>query len=128
MTIAIDLVVNNTVNPTNVLNIAEITAGTDSRGRTNDVDSTPDTNPSNDPGGAVGTASDNVLTGNGTGAPLGTDPVTDEDDQDPATVRIVDLALIKEIITPGPYTYGQAIIQNNSCKPGKRDSYQYSSV
>ncbi|MBK7636460.1 MAG: DUF11 domain-containing protein [Saprospiraceae bacterium] len=109
VTIAIDLVVNNTVNPTNVLNIAEITAGTDSRGRTNDVDSTPDTNPSNDPGGAVGTASDNVLTGNGTGAPLGTDPVTDEDDQDPATVRIVDLALIKEIITPGPYTYGQAI-------------------
>ncbi|MFZ1525673.1 MAG: hypothetical protein WAT22_12705, partial [Saprospiraceae bacterium] len=89
VTIAIDLVVNNTVNPTNVLNIAEITAGTDSRGRTNDVDSTPDTNPSNDPGGAVGTASDNVLTGNGTGAPLGTDPVTDEDDQDPATVRIV---------------------------------------
>ncbi len=109
VTIPIDLVVNSTANPTNVLNVAEITAGTDSRGRTDDVDSTPDSNPSNDPGGAVGTASDNVLTGNGTGASLGTDPVTDEDDHDPATVRIVDLALIKEIVTSGPYSYGQNI-------------------
>jgi uncharacterized repeat protein (TIGR01451 family) len=109
VTIPIDMVVNSTVNPTNVLNIAEITAGTDSRGRTNDVDSTPNDSPSDDAGGAVGTPSDNVLTGDGTGTPGGTDPISDEDDHDPATVRIVDLALIKEIITPGPYTYGQNI-------------------
>ncbi len=109
VTIPIDMVVNNTVTPNNVLNISEITGGTDSRGRTNDIDSTPDSNPGNDAGGSVGTPSDNVLTGDGTGTPLGTNPLTDEDDHDPATVRIVDLALIKEIITPGPYTYGQNI-------------------
>ena len=38
-----------------------------------------------------------------------TDPLVDEDDQDPATVRIVDLALKKEIITAAPYSYGQAV-------------------
>ncbi|HLO55671.1 MAG TPA: SdrD B-like domain-containing protein, partial [Saprospiraceae bacterium] len=100
VTVPINLTVNNTVNPTNVLNIAEITAGIDTRGRTDDIDSTPDTNPSNDAGGVVNSPTDNILTGDG---------IIDEDDQDPATVRVVDLALIKEIITPGPYSYGQNI-------------------
>ena len=109
VTVPINLVVNSTVNTTNVLNIAEITAGTDTRGRTDDIDSTPDSTPTNDAGGAVGTPSDNVLTGDGSGTPGSSDPLTDEDDQDPATVRIVDLALIKEIISPAPYSYGSPI-------------------
>ncbi|MEZ4909661.1 MAG: SdrD B-like domain-containing protein [Saprospiraceae bacterium] len=109
VTVPLQLVVNSTINTTNVLNVAEITVGTDSRGRTDDIDSTPDSTPTNDAGESVGTPSDNVLTGDGTGTPNGTDPVTDEDDHDPATVRIVDLALIKEIVTPGPYAYGQPI-------------------
>jgi uncharacterized repeat protein (TIGR01451 family) len=59
-----------------------------------DIDSTPDTNPANDAGGAVGTASDNVITGDGTGAPLATVAATDEDDADPAVITLpYDLAL-----------------------------------
>jgi uncharacterized repeat protein (TIGR01451 family) len=100
VTVPINFVVSNTANPTNVLNYAEITAGTDSKGRTDDIDSTPDTNVGNDAGGVVGTATDDILTGDG---------IVDEDDHDPATVRIVDLALIKEIITAGPYNYNQPI-------------------
>jgi len=65
-----------------------------------DVDSTPDTTPGNDAGGAPDSPADDSVAGDGTGAPGGTDPATDEDDQDPATVEIVedpvfDLALAK---------------------------------
>ncbi|MBK9743572.1 MAG: DUF11 domain-containing protein [Saprospiraceae bacterium] len=109
ITVPINLTVNNTANSTNVLNIAEITAGTDSEGRTDDVDSTPDSTPGNDPGGLIGSPADNYLNGDGTGTVGSGVAASDEDDQDPATVRIVDLALKKEIVTAGPYSYGQPI-------------------
>ncbi len=84
-------------------NFAEITYAEDNAGnnRSNyDVDSSPDKNPSNDAGGQPGTANDNRLDGNGT---------DDSDDHDGARFSIFDLALIKTIVTPPPYTFGQDV-------------------
>ena len=75
-----------------------------------DIDSRPDAIQTNDPGGAVETPSDDVVTGDGLkggGAPLDEDPLSDEDDQDPEIVRVFDLALRKALLTQEPYTYGQ---------------------
>ena len=74
-----------------------------------DIDSTPDADPDNDAGGIVNTGSDDALNGDGSGSLTTTNPNTDEDDEDPEIVRIVDLALIKEIVTPPPYNYGDPI-------------------
>ncbi|MCB0244323.1 MAG: DUF11 domain-containing protein, partial [Anaerolineae bacterium] len=85
-----------------LINVAEITSSEDGSGNDMtglDIDSTPDDNESNDAGGAVNSGSDDVTGGNGTGIPGGTDPSTDEDDQDPEDVVVnpFDLAMIKEL-------------------------------
>lgn len=59
----------------------------------NDVDSTPDDNFANDPGGAPGTPSDNVIIGDGSGMPGSDNANTDEDDHDPVII-VVDNVLI----------------------------------
>ncbi|MBL0100667.1 MAG: DUF11 domain-containing protein [Saprospiraceae bacterium] len=69
-----------------------------------DIDSTPDTNPGNDPGGEPDGPNDDVVTED-PGLP-GND---DEDDHDPERVEIFDLALKKELVTAGPYNYGQLL-------------------
>ena len=68
-------------------NVAEIGALTDLVGddiSDLDIDSPADMNPFNDAGGAVETASDDVVDGDGTGAVGDTNPGTDEDNSDPA--------------------------------------------
>ena len=95
------------------LNFAEIVSFQDTLGvdrSAQDIDSTPDADPTNDAGGNPNTGSDNALNGNGTGAPGDTNPNTDEDDADPELVSIVDVALAKNIVTPGPYMFGQSVI------------------
>ncbi|MBL8297951.1 MAG: DUF11 domain-containing protein [Rhodanobacteraceae bacterium] len=79
-----------------------------------DIDSTPDGNPGNDAGGAPGSAADDAINGNGTGTPGGTDPLTDEDDADPAQITFgtgFDLALRKRLTAgqPGPFLPGQDV-------------------
>ncbi|MBK6480870.1 MAG: DUF11 domain-containing protein [Saprospiraceae bacterium] len=76
-----------------------------------DADSRYDSNFKNDAGGQVGSPADNQIFGNGTGTPANGVAATDEDDQDPALVPIVDVALKKSIssTTPGPYKYGDAV-------------------
>ncbi|OAV43999.1 SdrD B-like domain-containing protein [Lewinella sp. 4G2] len=78
-----------------------------------DDDSTPDNIFSNDGGGEVMTPSDNSTGGDGTGAPGDEDATTDEDDADPASVPVYDLALTKVLadpnIDPAMITVGQAI-------------------
>lgn len=94
------------------LNIAEIASFDDINGvdqSDNDVDSTPDDDPTNDAGGSVGTASDDVVDGDGTGMPGDPDPLTDEDDADPYITNIFDLALTKVVVTPPPYDIGQSV-------------------
>jgi uncharacterized repeat protein (TIGR01451 family) len=74
-----------------------------------DIDSNPDANPNNDPGGEPDGPSDDYVGGDGTG-PIGGGPAsTDEDDADPERIEIFDLALRKEVVTPGPYHYGNLI-------------------
>ncbi|NBC07142.1 MAG: DUF11 domain-containing protein, partial [Bacteroidetes bacterium] len=93
-------------------NFAEIAAFQDTLGNDVsdfDIDSTPDDIVDNDAGGQAGTNADNSVIGNGTGTPGSSDPGTDEDDHDPASVEIFDLALVKEIISPGPYAFGQQV-------------------
>ncbi|TAG18609.1 MAG: DUF11 domain-containing protein, partial [Cytophagales bacterium] len=100
-TVEIVLMVNNNFQGANLINRAEISAAKDGNGNSPaDVDSKPDTNPTNDAGGKEGSAADDALNGNGTGTPGGTDAATDEDDEDPALVTIqqtFDLALKKEL-------------------------------
>ena len=92
-------------------NIAEISDVDDTDGnsiRLDDVDSTPNTNPFDDAGGAADTDSDNAVDGDGSGANGDEDPLTDEDDNDPAFVQIFDLAQTKEVVG-GPYTIGDLV-------------------
>ncbi len=107
------LQLSTTANPTNISNFAEISAGTDVVGNdaNDDIDSTPDTNPSNDAGGQIGSPADNYVGGNGTGTPGDGVANTDEDDHDGAPIRLVDLALKKEIsvLSPPPYMHGNPI-------------------
>ena len=56
-----------------------------------------------DGGGAPNTASDNVITGDGTGAFRDVLAATDEDDHDPALLDVYDLALSKTVTSTGPY-------------------------
>ncbi|WP_235293955.1 T9SS type A sorting domain-containing protein [Portibacter lacus] len=108
----VKMIVNNLGNSQiEYTNVAEISDVDDTDGnsiRLDDVDSTPNTDPFDDAGGAVNTDSDNAIDGNGTGANGDTDPLTDEDDNDPAFVQIFDLALTKEIVG-GPYSIGDLV-------------------
>ena len=93
-------------------NVAEIGALTDLAGddiSDLDIDSPADMNPFNDAGGAVETASDDVVDGDGTGAVGDTNPGTDEDNSDPALVEIVDFALIKTVESDGPFFVGDLV-------------------
>lgn len=73
-----------------LVNVAEILGATDADGNpVTDIDSVPDSIPGNDAGGNVGTPSDNAIDGDGTGMPNGTNPATDEDDQDPAGIEVI---------------------------------------
>ncbi|OAV44003.1 hypothetical protein A3850_005615 [Lewinella sp. 4G2] len=94
-------------------NVAEIRQFEDTEGNSPpDFDSTPDGDEDNDPGGMVADVTDNILTGDGTGAVPSNDPATDEDDADPAGLDAFDLAIFKVIDTlasPSPYLFGQIV-------------------
>ena len=68
-----------------------------------DEDSTPDTNFSNDAGGAPDSPADDFIDGDGTGMPNDTIALTDEDDADVALLPYYDVALTKVI---DPVTLG----------------------
>ena len=89
-------------------NVAEISNGEDLAGHdlsNKDYDSILDDDPYNDAGGKADSPSDDVVDGDGTGTYGDTDPATDEDDADPARVKIYDLALRKTLLTTAPYEY-----------------------
>jgi uncharacterized repeat protein (TIGR01451 family) len=101
---------------TQLINVAEITSATDSEGgMVEDVDSTPDGDETNDAGGLVNSAADDIASGDGTGIPGDADPNSDEDDSDPEDVTILgfDLALEKEL-SPG---------QSDMVRPGDTVAY-----
>lgn len=82
-TLTISLKVENNAT-SELINRAEVSAAS---GGT-DIDSTPDDDSTNDTGGKARTPSDDTIFGNGTGAPNDTNGLTDEDDADPAAVRV----------------------------------------
>ncbi|WP_235296108.1 SdrD B-like domain-containing protein [Portibacter marinus] len=97
----IKLIVNEGATTSQLVNYAEIGAAFDADGNPlEDVDSTPDNIVDNDNGGVVGQATDDEINDDGT---------IDEDDHDPATVGIFDLALRKELTDPG-----EQVVSNSS--------------
>jgi len=95
------------------VNVSEILSFTDTGGtprQNEDPDSVPDTDPNNDAGGLLGSAADNAINGDGTGAPNSGDPLTDEDDHDRDTIQIFDLALTKVLDPITGYSYGDTLI------------------
>lgn len=75
-------------------NISEINSAADQNlSPRTDIDSYPDGNQNND-----GTPIDNATTN-----------PADQDDHDPETLEIWDLALKKQLVTAGPYVYGQTL-------------------
>ncbi len=91
--------------PGDFINEAEISEVKDVDGNVrDDVDSTPDMDPNNDNNVIPGSPDDNRIDGDAKN-----NPGDDEDDNDVEEVKIFDLALIKEIVTPGPYSYGDVI-------------------
>ena len=89
--ISLEVIPSSTLN---FINVAEISGAMDATTGLSgvDVDSSPDDDPVNDAGGVPNAPlSDNILTGDGT---------VDEDDHDPETVMILDLALKKELKFP----------------------------
>ncbi len=102
-TISIDLEVLPSANAGNAVNYAEILAADDiySEGYP-DIDSTPDGTNGNDNGGVIDSTTDDLNTDDGT---------IDEDDHDPADVRveIFDLALTKTVLGAGPFTPGGSV-------------------
>ena len=95
MIVSINLIVQTCDDAGAWKNTGEISDATDDEGNPQeDIDSTPDNDPDND-----GPMSDNE---NENGS-------EDEDDSDFEEIAIFDLAQIKEIITPGPYAWGDTI-------------------
>lgn len=87
----------------NWVNYAEIFGSQDGNGNNmndGDIDSRPNTNLNDDPGGQPLTSDDDNKSGDGKAG-------QDEDDHDPALIEVIDLALRKTLTTSEPYSYGQ---------------------
>ncbi|MBK8564653.1 MAG: gliding motility-associated C-terminal domain-containing protein [Saprospiraceae bacterium] len=88
----IKLKVNANAPLINIKNFAEITAADDNDSNTADppvdIDSRPNAFQFDDPGGQPNGPADDVITGNGTGAPGTNNPLTDEDDHDGAIFEV----------------------------------------
>lgn len=95
--------------------IAEITSFTDENDilKTEDVDSKPDNNFYNDPGGNPDDDTDNQIDGSGDGDPEDpnedNDPTLDEDDNDPTIIYVCDVAAIIDTEESGPFAYGDTL-------------------
>ncbi len=86
------------------INVAEISYAKDHEGKFGvDIDSTPDDTMENDKGGEVNTLTDNIITDDGT-------LDEDEDDHDPAQVKILDLALMNIIRDDRNYDLDETVV------------------
>ncbi|MEZ5029801.1 MAG: hypothetical protein R2787_00200 [Saprospiraceae bacterium] len=94
------------------INIAEVKSSKFLNGvdATNaDKDSQADSNATNDGGGLVDSPADDAINGDGTGAPNTGNAATDEDDSDPSTVPVFDLALRKTTAVTSPVKLGDVV-------------------
>ncbi|MBP7821366.1 MAG: DUF11 domain-containing protein, partial [Saprospiraceae bacterium] len=107
----ITFTVNSTFTGSTIVNYAEISAANNIVNFP-DIDSSPDAINNNDAGGAVGSAADDDITGDGTGTVGGSVAATDEDDHDPAQISIqrMDLALRKTTAQVNPVYPGDDVV------------------
>lgn len=96
--VPITLTLQPGADPSDLLNYAEISRGVDIHGGTQDVDSTPDDDNTNDGSVLPGDPHDDSFEGG-----------VDEDDYDVATVPIFDLAIIKTTDATGPFALGDQV-------------------
>ncbi|MDA9774180.1 HYR domain-containing protein, partial [Saprospiraceae bacterium] len=88
-----------------------------------DEDSTPDSTVGNDAGGEPGSEADDYINGDGTGDDGDGVAATDEDDEDPALIQVIDIALTKTIVDgQAPFSYGtpvefEIIVENQGNEP-----------
>ncbi|MDA9774051.1 hypothetical protein N9B82_03760, partial [Saprospiraceae bacterium] len=101
-TFTISMTVTEGANLANLINHAEISYAEDDAGNSgdDDIDSTPNTDPTDDPGAdanSAGTMADGAINGDGTGMVDDGVAGTDEDDADPAFPMVFDLANTKTV-------------------------------
>lgn len=94
--IEITLKVNEGIYGIPIINNAEISSATNAL-NLRDFDSNPDTTPFNDAGGKAESPSDDSIIGNGTGVVGDLNATTDEDDADPAAIRIFTPNLVVNV-------------------------------
>jgi len=95
-----------------LVNFAEISAADNDTDPNNtpptDTDSEPNNDPTDDAGGTPGSPNDDFTGGDGSGTPGDEVAITDEDDSDPATASIFDLALTKGLSAGQSQCAGQS--------------------
>src|SRR5690606_16935662 len=85
--VSVVLTVTNVLHPDSLVNVAEISAATDTAGMPReDIDGVFDQDKNNDPGGRPDSPADNYVDGDGSGTPGDGNRNTDEDNSDPAKI------------------------------------------
>jgi uncharacterized repeat protein (TIGR01451 family) len=95
-----------------------------------DIDSTPDDDPTNDSGGNPDDNTNDETDGEGTGDPTDPtedmDPIEDEDDHDSELIKIFDLAIDKIVVDDKPYAPGEVVLfEMNVYNQGNVDAASY---
>lgn len=99
-------------NPADLIAYAEITANRDVLGNTDDADSNPGSNSAAELSVLPGSINDNSFFD------------ANEDDHDPGTMPLADIALINNIVSVGPYSYGQSVdFELEVVNQGNQDLY-----
>jgi len=125
------LILEPSDDPTEWINVAEISAGYSNGEEIEDCDSPLNDNPDDNGGSEINTDADDYIDGDGTST--GPDGVadTDQDNVDPATVPICDLALINQIAeSPTTLSVGdtikfEVIVENQGTVPATNIDIKY---
>jgi len=96
--ICIYLILEKSNDPLEWVNVAEISSAWSNGELVEDCDSELNNDPEDNGGSEINTPADDYIDGDGTATEQGGDPATDQDNVDPATVPICDLALINIIV------------------------------
>ena len=110
--VSIYLILQPSTEATGWENIAEVSNIKDPLGNVLDhldIDSQIDDNPSNNVGNSPNSAADDYLDGDGSAVSKDGVATTDQDNVDPALIEIFDLALRKELVSTGPFQYGDTL-------------------
>ncbi|NNE27106.1 MAG: DUF11 domain-containing protein, partial [Saprospiraceae bacterium] len=93
-------------------NVVEISAGMSNGSAIEDCDSALDNDPTNNGGGLLNSDADDEIDGDGSSTEENGDAAGDQDNSDPATVPVLDLALDKKLAEDKPYAPGDKAVFN----------------